>query len=98
MPLRFQTRMHVSDLRYDLHVGALQRAGEFAHYYRGSSLHRCEDRSENSRTNAYQRIVRIVRIHFFMKTRYACVFLYSFHYFDIIFENHVNKTSFGLVS
>ena len=36
------------------------------------------DRSENSITYAYRRIVRIVRIHFFMKTRYA---MYSYTIF-----------------
>ena len=39
------------------------------------------DRSKNSITYAYRRIVRIVRIRFFMKTRYAHAFLYLFHFF-----------------
>ena len=40
------------------------------------------DSSENSIAYAYLRIVRIVRIHFFMKTRYAHGFLYLFHLFQ----------------
>ena len=37
---------------------------------------------ENSITNAYRRIVRIVRIHVFMKTRYAQYAAYSYTNFS----------------
>ena len=74
----------------DLYIKYLQTSVEnwipygdgFHNWYILTHKSKNSERSENSITNAYRRIVRIVRIHVFMKTRYAQYATYSYTNFS----------------